>query len=244
MKSGIHRFTLIELLVVIAIIAILAGILLPALNSARSKAQAIACLSNLRQTGLIVHQYADAFHEFFPFANTWGTALNGQPTWNRQLFNAGLVAKNKIGNYPETEIPYGTSSPGVPGGIWRCPSVAPHQHTGSGMTHYGMNFSFEPKENPPWFIKRSSFPQIRPGIHRSASEFFLMTDNDAMPDNDDTFAYVVYATETPTIADPTARKKTIGYRHLGAANVLFADGHGAGWRYAGPLARKYWAYYN
>ena len=244
MKSGIHRFTLIELLVVIAIIAILAGILLPALNSARSKAQAIACLSNLRQTGLIMHQYADAFHEFFPFANTWGTALNGQPTWNRQLFNAGLVAKNKIGNYPETEIPYGTSSPGVPGGIWRCPSVAPHQHTCSGMTHYGMNFSFEPKENPPWFIKRSSFPQIRPGIHRSASEFFLMTDNDAMPDNDDTFAYVVYATETPTIADPTARKKTIGYRHLRAANVLFADGHAAGWRYAGPLARKYWAYYN
>lgn len=71
-----------------------------------------------------------------------------------------------------------------------------------------------------------------------------MTDNDAMPDNDDTFAYVVYATETPTIADPTARKKTIGYRHLRAANVLFADGHAAGWRYAGPLARKYWAYYN
>ena len=244
MKRNRNHFTLIELLVVIAIIAILAGILLPALNSARMKAHAIACVSNMKQAGLLMHQYADAFQEFFPFANTWGTALNGHPTWNRQLFNAGFVGKNRIGNYPETEIPYGTSSPGVPGGIWRCPVVPPHQHSGSGMTHYGMNSSFEPKENPPWFIKRSSFPKVRPGIQRSASEFFLMTDNDAMQDNDNTFAYVVYAAETSTIENPAARKKAIGYRHLGAANVLFVDGHAGSWRYAGPLARKYWAYYN
>jgi prepilin-type processing-associated H-X9-DG protein/prepilin-type N-terminal cleavage/methylation domain-containing protein len=89
-------FTLIELLLVIFIIGVLAGLLLPAINTAREKANRIACASNLHQIGIAIQAFAGDNDNHTPTVDVNGIGPFGSNAWYTALIYGGYATSTKI----------------------------------------------------------------------------------------------------------------------------------------------------
>ena len=206
-RERLGRFTLIELLVVIAIIAILAAILLPALQSARARAQRASCLSNVRQLGSMHLAYADNCRGVFCIAydrklNQWDAAY---------LYKGpGILAKGIKGASSTSEK------------VFDCPAAGGtlqvNRNWSARFAGFGYNYilSFADVNHTP--------PHYRPvkvGTIRVPSRVVLVADAACFSGSGGelpaatAFLYP-QSSGTGGYAD---------FRHGGSCNVCFADGH-------------------
>ena len=148
------RFTLIELLVVIAIIAILAGMLLPALKSARNSAKSILCLSNEKQVVLAIFSYADDSNGYLPFNFIDApprTAWVPLYTWDQALLWGGYLSGFKNNAWAGGSLSVDFNCPNVrSAAIMQCPTALGYGDPDN--RHYALNtfisYYYKSEANP------------------------------------------------------------------------------------------------
>ena len=123
-----HAFTLVELLVVISVIALLAGLLLPALSKARRQAQSTVCKNNLWQMGLATMLYAQDNGGHLPYA--WGVSHNAN-TNNFQTLLIPYVLKDRFNADQNTE------NSDFAKNVFRCPTHLKENHFRSHVNYPG-----------------------------------------------------------------------------------------------------------
>jgi prepilin-type N-terminal cleavage/methylation domain-containing protein/prepilin-type processing-associated H-X9-DG protein len=235
-RQLLSGFTLIELLVVIAIIAILAAMLLPALNGAKDKATGINCLSNLKQLTLAAILYgtdnADTITpNYISDTNAW---VAGDVSKLPGATNVLDIQRAKL-------FPLNQSI-----NIYRCPAdkiplagrIVPRVRSYSLSGMMGINNDWAATSVHPNIRENRKFSDVKnPGPSKA---FFLVDEQsdakdlsgyDSMSSIDDGY----FAVNSTT--GPTEWQNTLSSRHGGGATLSFSDGHVEKWKYREPKTR-------
>ena len=212
--SSVSRwsFTLIELLVVIAIIAILAAMLMPALNGAKERAKAASCMNNIKSSGHYLQQYADSNRDYFPILKS------GIYYWSHQLIQAGFITASttKSVNNLNSAV-----------GVTKCPAVNP--------ALYDQNYTFgiRSRQNADALVDEKfayrvggSFKDVDldGNEYNFAPSSFIMLADSALyrPGN---ASHGIQVNNIPLLGNGKyGNKYMVNPRHASRANVWCADG--------------------